>query len=117
MAKKRFLLLILSFLLSVCCIACGNGAEPTGCPAGEIEQPQVMVDGQVYYYRATGFDEPLPDGYEYAGCVDKVDNEAAPSQDFSGCRLEKGQDIYTNPEIHDVIYLRYDSGFARFSLS
>ena len=67
---------------------------PTGYPSGELQQPQIMYDGLLYYYFATGFDEPLPDGYECVGEVVEVDNVNIPQNDFHGARVELMQEIY-----------------------
>lgn len=117
MAKKFLLFLVFSLLLTLCSTACCDTVEPTGYAAGEIDQPQVMYNGQIYYYWATGFNEPLPADYNYVGCVDKINNLVEPIEDFSGCRLSKGQRIYANPDNDSVIYLQYEDGFARFSIS
>ena len=88
---------------------------PTGYPSETIGQPQIMYNGMVYYYFATGFDKPLPEGYEYVGAVADVDHTMAPVQNFHGARVEAGQEIYalgTNP---DSVYLKYESGYAEFS--
>lgn len=89
---------------------------PTGYPTGSIQQPQIMYDGLLYFYFATGFDEPLPEGYEYVGNVEEVDNENAPQYDFQGSRVELRQEIYVLPGIHDTIYVKYENGYARFTL-
>ena len=89
---------------------------PKGYPAGELQQPQVMYDGLIYFYCATGFDEPLPDGYECVGEVTEVDNVNIPQYDFQGARVELLQEIYVLPGIHDTIYIKFDDGYARFSL-
>lgn len=89
---------------------------PTGHPSGELQQPQIMYDGLIYYYFATGFDELLPAGYECVGEVAEVDNVNIPQNDFHGARVDLMQEIYVLPGIHDTIYVKYDSGYARFSL-
>ena len=74
---------VIALFLSVICLlpligcACQNedAATPTGYPTGKIQQPQIMYSGQVYFYWATGFEEPLPDGYELAGNIAVVDND------------------------------------------
>lgn len=108
------------------CTACGNsggnvsetnGAETsTGVESGMIEQPQVMYDGYIYYYNATGRDEKLPEGYEIAGTIKKVDSKDYPAENFAaaGVDLEAGQEIYISTTEKNVIYLKYDSGYARF---
>lgn len=111
------------------CTACGssegnvsgtNGVETsTGVESGMIEQPQVMYDGYVYYYNATGRDEKLPEGYEIAGTIKKVDSKDYPAENFAaaGVDLEAGQEIYISTTEKNVIYLKYDSGYARFERS
>ncbi len=111
------------------CTACGNsggnvsgtnGAEAsTGVESGIIEQPQVMYDGHIYYYNATGRDEKLPEGYESAGTIEKVDSKDYPTENFAaaGVDLEVGQEIYISKADGNVIYLKYDSGYARFERS
>lgn len=108
------------------CAACGssegnvsgtNGVETsTGVESGMIEQPQVMYDGYIYYYNATGRDEDLPEGYESVGAIEKVDSKDYPAENFAaaGVDIEIGQEIYISKEEKNVIYLKYDSGYARF---
>ena len=89
---------------------------PTGFPSEEVQQPQIMYNGQIYYYFATGFDEPLPDGYSSTGMIEVVDNDHAPESEYQGARVEMGQEIYALPGVHDTIYIKYENGYARFSL-
>lgn len=108
------------------CAACGssegnvsgtNGVETsTGVESGMIEQPQVMYDGYIYYYNATGRDEDLPEGYESVGAIEKVDSKDYPAENFAaaGVDIEIGQEIYVSKEEKNVMYLKYDSGYARF---
>ena len=108
------------------CAACGssegnvsgtNGVETsTGVESGMIEQPQVMYDGYIYYYNATGRDEDLPEGYESVGAIEKVDSKDYPAENFAaaGVDIEIGQEIYVSTTEKYVIYLKYDSGYARF---
>ena len=94
-----------------------NGAETsTGVESGMIEQPQVMYDGYIYYYNATGRDEDLPEGYESVGAIEKVDSKDYPAENFAaaGVDIEIGQEIYISKEEKNDIYLKYDSGYARF---
>lgn len=113
-------------LFIMACTACGssegnvsgtNGAETsTGVESGMIEQPQVMYDGYIYYYNATRRDEKLPEGYESAGTIEKVDSKDYPAENFAaaGVDIEIGQEIYISTTEKNVIYLKYDSGYARF---
>lgn len=108
------------------CTACGssegnvsgtNGVEiSTGVESGMIEQPQVMYDGHIYYYNAIGRDEDLPEGYESVGAIEKVDSKDYPAENFAaaGVDIEIGQEIYISKEEKNVMYLKYDSGYARF---
>ncbi|MBQ7001354.1 MAG: hypothetical protein IJN67_09980 [Oscillospiraceae bacterium] len=118
MKKGIAMLLALTCLIGLfgCARRKEDAAAPTGYPSGEIQQPQIMYDGLRYFYFATGFDEPLPDGYEYVGEVEAIDHEIAPQADFHGARVELGQEIYGLPGIHDTIFVQYEDGYARFSL-
>ena len=89
---------------------------PTGYPSDEIQQPQIRYHGQLYFYFATGFDAPLPSGYNRAGEVAAVDNTAEPAEDFQGARVEVGQDIYVSDSDPDTIYVEYEKGYAAFSV-
>lgn len=129
MKKIIVLLLALSCVLGLA--ACGSkgtgyaevmesrtdeSATPTGFPSEEVQQPQIMYTGLIYYYFATGFDEPLPDGYSCAGMVEVVDNAHTPESECHGANVEWGQEIYALPGVHDTIYVKYETGYARFSL-
>lgn len=89
---------------------------PTGYPSGELQQPQIMYDGLIYYYFATGFDEPLPDGYACVGEVAEVDNVNIPQNDFQGARVELKQEVYASEANSDTIYLKYKQGYAQFTV-
>lgn len=90
--------------------------KPTGYPIGSIQQPQIMYDGLLYFYFATGFNEDLPEGYELAGSVAGVKNDEEPTVNFYGARVELGQKIYTAPTNTDIIFVQYENGYARFSI-
>ena len=90
-------------------------ATPTGYPAGSIEQPQIMYNGQLYFYFATGFDQPLPDGYEFSGRIAAVNNDNVPEADLQGARVEVGQEIYTQAANADTVYVKYKKGYAQFT--
>lgn len=115
-----------AMLSIMACTACGNSGgnvsetnsaeTSTGVESGIIEQPQVMYDGHIYYYNATGRDEKLPEEYEIAGTIKRVDSKDYPAENFAaaGVDLEAGQEIYISTTEKNVIYLKYDSGYARF---
>ena len=85
MGIRKEIFICAAALSIMACTACGssegnvsgtNGVETsTGVESGMIEQPQVMYDGYIYYYNATGRDEKLPEGYEIAGTRKKVDSK------------------------------------------
>lgn len=126
MGIRKEIFICAAALSIMACTACGssegnvsgtNGVETsTGVESGMIEQPQVMYDGYIYYYNATGRDEKLPEGYEIAGTIKKVDSKDYPAENFAaaGVDLEAGQEIYISTTEKNVIYLKYDSGYARF---
>lgn len=129
MGIRKEIFICAAALSIMACTACGssegndsgtNGVETsTGVESGMIEQPQVMYDGYIYYYNATGRDEKLPEGYEIAGTIKKVDSKDYPAENFAaaGVDLEAGQEIYISTTEKNVIYLKYDSGYARFERS
>lgn len=87
---------------------------PTGYPSDEIQRQQIMYNGVLYYYTANGFDNPLPDGYEFVGKVKKVDNKQEPTADWCGSHVDIGQKIYVSDNT-SVIYLEYEMGYAAFA--
>ena len=114
------------WLLTLACVLCFAGCDrwtdadvvltETGYPHGEIQIPQIFCQGQLYFYRATGFEEALPPGYEYLGSIIAVDNINVPTEEFCGARVKAGQEIYGSDHTPDLIYVRYDNGYARFSV-
>ena len=126
MGIRKGIFIVAAMLSIMACTACGNSGgnvsetnsaeTSTGVESGIIEQPQVMYDGHIYYYNATGRDEKLPEGYEIAGTIKRVDSKDYPAENFAaaGVDLEAGQEIYISTTEKNVIYLKYDSGYARF---
>ena len=118
MKKFMVLFLILNFMLAL--IGCTRqnefSASPTGYSTGTIQQPQIMYNGQVYFYFATGMDEALPDEYEFAGSISAVDNDNEPTEDFHGARVELGQEIYASKVNTETIYVKYEKGYAKFAI-
>lgn len=118
MNKKTLMFIVFCF---ICLCACGNEAPeenltPTGYPTGEIQQSQVMYNGHIYYYSATGFDKPLPDGYMCVGTIENVDNLNEPEKDFHGARVELEQEVYASETNQNSLYLKYERGFAKFTI-
>ena len=127
MRKLRFvpILVILTVLLSSCslfvakpiaseALPAKNSAQ-TGYPSGEIQRPQVMFRGNIYVYSGDGRDLPLPDGFAKVGAVESLNNDPLTfSGEFTGSRVEIGQEIFASSAHIDQIYLAYDSGYAKF---
>ena len=116
---KKLIALVLALVCVLALVGCGQNDDPTtptGYPTGKIQQPQIMYDGLLYFYFATGFDEDLPEGYELAGSVAGVNNDEEPTVDFCGARVELGQKIYTDQTNTDIIFVQYENGYARFSI-
>ena len=116
---KKLTALLLALICALTAAGCGTqpGRETTetGYPSGEIQFPEIMYSGHVYSYYATGFDEPLPDGYEYAGSIVAVDNINGAEQNFTGARVDVGQKFYASADNSAVIYVEYKNGYARFT--
>lgn len=117
---KKLIALFLSLICVLPLIGCAHQNEdsttPTGYPTGKIQQPQIMYNGQVYFYFATGFAEPLPDGYELMGSISGVDNDNEPTEDFHGARVELGQEVYASEANTDTVYMKYEKGYAQFAV-
>jgi hypothetical protein len=114
---KKYIALLLTFVCVLALVGCGQNDDPTtptGYPTGKIQQPQIMYNGQVYYYFATGFDEPLPDGYELVGSISAVDNDNEPTEDFHGARVELEQEVYASASNAETVYVKYKKGYAKF---
>ena len=115
---------LIAFVLALACVlalvGCGHQSEgstaPTGYPTGKIQQPQIMYNGQVYFYFATGFDEPLPDGYVLVGSISVVDNDNAPTEDFHGAGIALEQEVYASETNAETVYVKYEKGYAQFAI-
>ena len=110
------LLVLCILVLPGCTVSSVGNTTPTGLPSDMVQQPQVMYSGKVYYYKATGLDEYLPETFSYVGEVQIVDNYDYLSDNFAGCLLEEGQQIYADENNDSLIYLKYNEGYARFSV-
>lgn len=117
---KKLIALFLTWICVLSLSGCGHqnadSTTPTGYPTGKIQQPQIMYNGQVYFYFATGFDEPLPDGFELVGSISVVDNDNEPTEDFHGARVELGQEVYASEANADMVYMKYEKGYAQFAV-
>jgi len=118
---KKYIVLLFALICMLVPAGCAHEdtgpaeAAETGYPSGEIQQPQIMYNGKLYFYFATGFDEPLPAGYEYAGSITVIDNVNGPSEDFHGARVDPDQEVYASLTHADTVYLKYENGYAQFS--
>ena len=117
---KKLIALILALSCVLVLVGCDyqteGSTEPTGYPVGKIQQPQIMYNGQVYFYFATGFDEPLPDGYELVGSISAVDNDNEPTENFHGARVELEQEVYASASNTETVYVKYEKGYAQFTI-
>lgn len=117
---KKLIVLFLALTCVLAMVGCAaqneGSATPTGYPTGKIQQPQIMYNGQIYFYFATDFDEPLPDGYALVGSIAVVDNDNAPAEDFHGARVELTQEVYASEDVTETVYVKSESGYAQFSL-
>lgn len=117
---KKLIALFLTWICVLSLAGCGHqnadSTTPTGYPTGKIQQPKIMYNGQVYFYFATGFDEPLPDGFELVGSISVVDNDNEPTEDFHGARVELGQEVYASEANADMVYMKYEKGYAQFAV-
>ena len=117
---KKLIALFLTWICVLSLAGCGHqnadSTTPTGYPTGKIQQPQILYNGQVYFYFATGFAEPLPDGYELVGSISVVDNDNEPTEDFHGARVELGQEVYASEANTDMVYMKYEKGYAQFAV-
>ena len=117
---KKLMALVLTLVCVLAVVGCAAKHEdpttPTGYPTGKIQQPQIMYNGQVYFYFATGFDEPLPDGYALVGSIAVVDNDNEPAEDFHGARVELAQEVYASDDDTDTVNIKYEKGYAKFTI-
>ena len=116
---KKMIALLLAWACVLGLVGCGHNeapTTPTGYPTGKIQQPQIMYNGQVYYYFATGFGEPLPDGYGLVGSITVIDNDNEPTEDFHGSRVELGQEVYASESNAETVYVKYEKGYAQFAI-
>ena len=115
---KKLIALVLALVCVLALVGCGQNEDhtaETGYPTGEIQQPQIMYNGQIYYYFATGFDEPLPDGYELVGSISVVDNDNEPIEDFQGARVVLEQEVYASASNAETVYVKFEKGYAQFT--
>lgn len=126
--RKMKLLIFLCVMIIVTLCGCGSKEtvlttekEPitessTGVPSGQIEQPQIFYNGNLYKYYATGRDQKLPEGFEKVATIEVVDMTKVPTEHLyaTGVDLSMGQAIYASETNDSKIYVEYDTGFAAF---
>ena len=100
--------LIAFFLALVCLLGL------VGC-SFVVREQQLMYDGEIYYYNEMGFVDELPDDYEQVGTVKQTSDSKKPTEDFHGCRVVVGQNVYAADDHPFEIYLEFESGYAKFT--
>jgi len=122
MRKKLFVILGTSCLLLVGCHTVPNAAQetntiaPTGYASEEVQRISLFYDGSLYLHNATGFDLPQKESWELLGQIAFVNNLEYPTKDLNGTHLNRGQEVYRDPEFPEKLYVKYDSGFALFEI-
>lgn len=91
-----------------------HNLTPTGYPSGEVQQPQIMYNDTIFYYRATA-SEVLPDNYSYVGKIETIDNETPLCSNFTASYLNIGQKVYANPDTPDLIYIDYTDTYYHYN--
>lgn len=75
-----------------------DGHGPTGTPVGVIGNPQIMVNGTLYYYSYYGPKYAIPEGFEKIGTVLEVNDYRVPKEDF--CMVAIGMGVYSGDEVY-----------------
>ena len=75
-----------------------DGHGPTGTPVGVIGNPQIMVNGTLYYYSYYGPKYAIPEGFEKIGTVLEVNDYRVPKEDF--CMVSIGIGVYSGDEVY-----------------
>lgn len=70
--------------------------NPTGVSEGQIQQPTIYYQGNLYSYSFQGFQTTLASRYALIGVVKDVDLYNMPTEDFcaTGVDLQSGQEVY-----------------------
>ncbi len=123
---KKYLMISAAAMIILTMVGCGTGIVnenranqetalmPTGYSTGEVQRITVYYKDTFYWYTANGFDQPLEEGYIKVGKVEKVDDQEYIKEEFSGTRLDVGQEIYASPKDTSKIYVKYSDGYAMF---
>ena len=108
-------LLIVIILLCACASEKPSDPMPTGYSSTGVHQPQIMYNGIVFYYQATGYDDELPSTFQFVGTVEKNDDNTPPTENWYGSLVTAGNKIYADSSCNDCIYLESEQGFAKFT--
>lgn len=108
------LLLVVLLLFSGCGQEASQEAQPTGYASG-VQQPQVVYQGTLYYYQATGFAETIPSTFSLAGTVAQRNDLTPPQEDWCSSLVAVGAGIYTDENNPTFIYVEDSQGIAKFS--
>ena len=93
-------LILLALLLQ----GCGSSPNTTA--------PCVKVNGYLYYTSGSKPVENLPEGYELASTLERVNNH--PREDMTG-NVADGSELYVNPAAPEAVYIRVP-GIEGYSL-
>lgn len=64
-----------------------------------------LISYNGYLYTAVSESEALPDNYKMVGSVLKNDNTTVPVEDFSGCHMQIGTEIYASQSDDTFVYV------------
>ncbi len=95
-----FICILLALLLP----GCGSSPSTTA--------PCVKVNGDLYYTSGSMPVDKLPEGYELAGTLERVNNR--PRADMTG-NIADGSELYVNPAVPETVYI-YVPGIEGYSL-
>lgn len=83
-----------------------------GC--GFVREQQLMYREKIYAYDEKEFSAILPEGFELVGVVKQTSDSKMPKENWHGCRVVVGQNVYASDNSLNEIYLEFDNGYARF---
>lgn len=97
-----------------------DGHGPTGAPLGVIGNPQIMVNGTLYYYSYNGAQYTIPEGFEKIGKVLEVNDYRVPKEDFCmaavGVRVYSGDEVYGSASDTSKVMIKDGDAFYTFIL-
>ena len=103
---KKLIAFVLSLTFVLALVGCGF----------IVREQQLMYNSKIYVYDETEFADILPEGYELVGVVKETSDSKLPKEDYHGCRVVVGQNVYGSNSNSLDIYLEFDNGYAKFIL-